>query len=177
MPPYNEVLNNSDSSEKATNLYMNSPTPYAPLNINKNEFRCLASSNGGEGGKFYNTNNENFYSNQPSEKFEPKYRYDEKNLYSNIGENVAVPQVPAEGRSSRNAVYSNIETNRPMFSRQVKEKDLVYSNINWNNKLENTYSNIPSVHGNGNFLCSTVSFLYKFPSWQIYLDSRLYLQC
>ncbi|XP_033229529.1 lipoma-preferred partner homolog [Belonocnema kinseyi] len=150
IPSYSTVLNNTGSNEKAANIYMNSPTPYAALKLEKNEFTCPAPTNGGgKPAKFYQ-NNENFYTNQ-EEKFEPKYSYDDKHFYSNVG-NIAAPQVPVDDRSAgagKNALYSNVvESTMPISipHSSKQEKDLVYSNIQWNTKPENTYSNIPGGH-------------------------------
>lgn len=150
MPSYSTVLNNSGANEKPTNLYVNSPSPYVPLNIEKNDFSLSSSRNGKDASTVYQ-NNDNFYMHQADEKLEPKYGYDEKNYYSNVG-NIPAPQVPVEDhlRSTRNVVYSNID---PPGSMPVKiggktEKDIIYSNIQWNSKPENTYCNIPSAHGN-----------------------------
>ncbi|XP_015610259.1 thyroid receptor-interacting protein 6 [Cephus cinctus] len=150
-PSYSTVLNNTGLSDKATNLYTNSPPSYGPtsLDAETNDFDLKPPSNGSEVGKFYH-NNDNIYTNQEAEKFEPKYGYDEKNFYSNVG-NMPASQVPVEdklSRASRSAVYSNIEppVPLPIPAPVKKEKDLIYSNIQWNSKQENTYSNIPSAH-------------------------------
>ena len=142
---------------------MNSPLPYVASNVEKNEFpRTVGDpratpSNGNEHAKFYH-NNENFYTNQRDEKFEPKYGYDEKNFYSNVQQHQPgsgpAPQISHEDRSSRatrNAVYSNVEppVPIPVPATVTKGKDLIYSNIQWNPKPENTYSNIPASHNNG----------------------------
>ncbi|XP_018399718.1 PREDICTED: lipoma-preferred partner homolog isoform X4 [Cyphomyrmex costatus] len=112
----------------------------------------MTPANGKEASKIYQ-NNDNLYTRQPEEKFEPKYRYDEKNYYSNIG-NMPAPQVPvAEDRASRatrNAVYSNIEPPVGSTYEYVPyemEKEIIYSNIQWNPKTENTYCNVPATHG------------------------------
>ncbi|XP_076240130.1 lipoma-preferred partner zyxin isoform X3 [Calliopsis andreniformis] len=147
VPSYSTVLNNSGANEKPTNLYMNSPSPYVPLNIEKNDFPLSSSKNGKDNSTVYQ-NNDNFYIHQTDEKYEPKYGYDEKNYYSNIG-NVPAPQVPVEDhlRSTRN-VYSNIDSSgsMPVKTGGKTEKDIIYSNIQWNSKPENTYCNIPSAH-------------------------------
>ncbi|XP_053988158.1 thyroid receptor-interacting protein 6 isoform X3 [Hylaeus volcanicus] len=149
VPSYSTVLNNSGTNEKPSNLYVNSPSPYVSLNIEKNDFSLSSSTNGKDTSKIYQ-NNDNFYTHQAEEKFEPKYGYDEKNYYSNVG-NMPAPQVPVDehSRSVRNVVYSNIDP--PVASMPVKtggktEKDIIYSNIEWNSKPENTYCNIPSAH-------------------------------
>ncbi|XP_063984984.1 lipoma-preferred partner homolog [Diachasmimorpha longicaudata] len=147
-PSYPTVLNNSGNIEKTTNLYANSPAPFsAPPE--KNVFpRSHGSTE-----KFYKNdnnfyqNNDHFYTNESQEKLYTN----EKNFYSNIG-NIAGPQVPVDDRSrhaTRNAVYSNIEPAVPIpipvpTPVANKEKDIIYSNIQWNNKPENTYSNIPN---------------------------------
>ncbi|XP_029043541.1 thyroid receptor-interacting protein 6 isoform X1 [Osmia bicornis bicornis] len=151
VPSYSTVLNNSGTNEKSSNLYMNSPSSYVPLNIEKNEFSLSTSTNGKDIPKSYQ-NNENFYTHQIDEKFEPKYGYDEKNYYSNIG-NMPAPQVPVEdhSRSTRNVVYSNIDSpiSMPVNKTGAKtEKDIIYSNIQWNSKPENTYCNLPVAHNN-----------------------------
>ncbi|XP_025153079.1 lipoma-preferred partner homolog isoform X5 [Harpegnathos saltator] len=148
-PSYSTVLNNAGSNEKTTNLYMNTPSPYAPLDI-QNDFSQMVPANGKEASKLYQ-NNDSFYACQSDEKFEPKYRYDEKNYYSNIG-NMPAPQVPMAddraSRATRNAVYSNIEPPVPIpVPAPIKtEKDIIYSNIQWSPKPENTYCNVPP-HG------------------------------
>lgn len=153
-PSYSTVLNNTPSNDKTSNLYMNTPSPYVPLDI-KNDFSQMASTNGKEASKIYQ--NDTLYACQSEEKFEPKYRYDEKNYYSNIG-NMPAPQVPvAEDRASRatrNAVYSNIEPPVPIPVPAYKyandtQKDIIYSNIQWNPKTENTYCNVPPAHSAG----------------------------
>ena len=162
-PSYSTVLNNAGSNiDKSTNLYMNSPAPYIPHAAEKNDYPRSTPTNGSDTSKFYHKT-ENFYSNQPpAEKFDPVYRYDDKNYYSNIG-NMPAPQVPIanidrlknqiDHRSTRNAVYSNIEPAIPIPVPQPiqKEKDIVYSNIQWNtSKPENTYCNIPAQgHSSG----------------------------
>ncbi|XP_076292872.1 lipoma-preferred partner zyxin isoform X1 [Lasioglossum baleicum] len=145
---YSAVLNNVTTTEKPSNFYANSPTPYVPINIEKNDFSVSSTTNGKDTSKLYQ-NNDNFYARQTNEKFEPKYGYDEKNFYSNVG-NLPAPQVPAEdhSRSARNVVYSNID---PPGSMQNKtgsktENDIIYSNIQWNSKPENTYCNISPAH-------------------------------
>lgn len=153
MPSYSTVLNNT-SSDKASNLYMNAPSPYVPLDI-KNEFSPMAPANGKEASNLYQ-NNDNLYPREPEEKFEPKYRYDEKNYYSNIG-NMPAPQVPVAddraNRATRNAVYSNIEPPVPVSAYEYvpyeMDKEIIYSNIQWNPKTENTYCNVPAAHGAG----------------------------
>lgn len=151
MPSYSTVLNNSGQNDKSSNLYVNSPSPYSPLNIEKNDFSMSSSTNGKDIPKSYQ-NNENFYVHQAGEKFEPKYGYNEKNFYSNVG-NMPAPQVPVEehSRASRNVVYSNIDPpiSVPVNKTARTEKDIIYSNIQWNSKPENTYCNIPSTHSNG----------------------------
>ena len=140
---------------------MNSPTPYASLNLEKNEFTCPAATNGNKATKFYQ-NNENFYTNRPEEKFEAKYSYDDKHFYSNVG-NIPAPQVRVEDRSDetvKNAVYSNVESTMPLSipHSAKKEKDLVYSNIQWNTKPESTYCNIPAAHRTGKNIFSQGDF-------------------
>ncbi|XP_014224949.1 lipoma-preferred partner homolog [Trichogramma pretiosum] len=154
IPSYSTVLNNVGANEKTSNLYMNTPAPFTPQNLNKNEYLGQTSLNGTNSSISYQ-NSENFYSNEPREKFNSAYRYDDKNVYSNIG-NLPAPQVPVlnerSHNSTRNAVYSNIEPAVPIPVPQPiqKEKDIVYSNIQWNNsKVENTYCNVPS-QGNSN---------------------------
>lgn len=148
MPSYTTVIDNSGTNEKSQNLYANSPTPYTPINVEKNDFSLSSTTNGKDTSKLYQ-NNDNFYAHQGEEKFESKYGYEEKNYYSNVG-NLPAPQVPTEdhSRSIRN-VYSNID---PSGNIQIKpggktEKDIIYSNIQWNSKPENTYCNIPPAHG------------------------------
>ncbi|XP_043667664.1 thyroid receptor-interacting protein 6 isoform X2 [Vespula pensylvanica] len=148
-PSYSTVLNNAGTNEKSTNLYMNSPSPYVSMNMEKNDFNIPTLTNGKETVKLYQ-NNENFYVHQTKEKFEPKYGYDEKNYYSNVG-NLPAPQVPVEDRNDRatnSAVYSNVESPAPISVPVPKktEKDIIYSNIQWNPKSENTYSNLPPTH-------------------------------
>lgn len=131
---------------------MNSPSPYVSMNMEKNDFNIPTLTNGKETVKLYQ-NNENFYVHQTKEKFEPKYGYDEKNYYSNVG-NLPAPQVPVEDRNDRatnSAVYSNVESPAPISVPVPKktEKDIIYSNIQWNPKSENTYSNLPSTHTSG----------------------------
>lgn len=151
---------------------MNSPAPFIPHNVDKNEYPRSTPTNGTDASKFYQKN-ENFYTNQPQEKFDPMYRYDDKNFYSNIG-NIPAPQVPVTSdrlnRSTRNAVYSNIEPAIPIPVPQPiqKEKDIVYSNIQWNTtKPENTYCNIPAQgHSTGelpNFLMYVKHQHYHHP--------------
>lgn len=168
-PSYSTVLNNTGSNDKSSNLYMNAPSPYVALDI-KNDFSQMASANGKEASKpapLYQ-NNDSLYACQPEDKFEPKYRYDEKNYYSNIG-NMPAPQVPVDDRASRatirNAVYSNIEPPVPIPVPAYKypneaEKDIIYSNIQWNPKTENTYCNVPPAHSAGNekFLFYDIKF-------------------
>lgn len=134
---------------------MNAPSPYVPLDI-KNDFSQMVPANGKEASKLYQ-NNDNLYARQPDEKFEPKYRYDEKNYYSNIG-NMPAPQVPVvddrANRATRNAVYSNIEPPVPTVVSTYEypyemDKEIIYSNIQWNPKTENTYCNVPATHGAG----------------------------
>lgn len=165
MPSYSTVLNNTASSDKASNLYMNTPSPYVPLDI-KNDFSpAMVPANGKEASKIYQ-NNDNLYACQPEEKFEPKYRYDEKNYYSNIG-NMPAPQVPVDdraSRASRNTVYSNIEPPVPIPVPTYKypsesEKDIIYSNIQWNPKTENTYCNVPPAHGAGKNLSKLIKYI------------------
>ncbi|CAD1469193.1 unnamed protein product, partial [Heterotrigona itama] len=149
VPLYSTVLNNSGQNEKSSNLYVNSPLPYMPLNIEKNDFSLSSTLNGKNVPKSYQ--NENFYVHQSDEKFEPKYRYGEKNHYSNIG-NISASQIPVEdhSRTTQNIVYSNIDSpiSIPVNKTAKTEKDIIYSNIQWNSKPENTYSNIPTVHNN-----------------------------
>lgn len=155
IPSYSTVLNNTGSSDKSGNLYMNSPVPFIPHSTEKNDYPRSMTLNGADTSKIYQ-NNENFYTNQPPEKFDTMYRYDDKNFYSNIG-NLPGPQVPITSdrsdRSTRNAVYSNIEPAIPIpVPKPIqKEKDIIYSNIQWNSsKPENTYCNIPAPgHNNG----------------------------
>lgn len=128
------------------------PSPYVPLDI-KNDFSQMLPANGKEASKIYQ--NDALYARQPEEKFEPKYRYDEKNYYSNIG-NMPAPQVPVAddraNRATRNAVYSNIEPPVPPVVTAYEypyemDKEIIYSNIQWNPKTENTYCNVPAAHG------------------------------
>lgn len=100
--------------------------------------------------KFYK-DNENFYQNDnhlyTNETRDKSYSSD-KSFYSNIG-SIAEPQVPVEARSNRGAVrdvvYSNIEPAAPIpVPAPTNDRNIIYSNIQWNNKPENTYSNIPS---------------------------------
>lgn len=154
IPSYSTVLNNAGSNEKPSNIYMNSPTPYAPLNLEKNDFTSSTGTNGNKPTKFYQ-NNENFYTNQTDEKFDSKYNYDDKHFYSNVG-NMSAQQNPIDNRSGgagKNAVYSNVDSTMPISipHSSKKEKDLVYSNIQWNTKPENTYCNIPAAHNAGIF--------------------------
>ncbi|XP_014203442.1 lipoma-preferred partner homolog isoform X2 [Copidosoma floridanum] len=166
IPSYSTVLNNTGSIDKANNLYMNSPAPYVSHNAEKNDYARFTSTNGSDSSKFYQKN-ENLYANQLQDKFDPvfnydKNRYDEKNFYSNIG-NMPGPQVPniidrtsgtLADQSSRDVVYSNIEPAIPIPVPQPvqKEKDIVYSNIQWNTtKPESTYCNIPSQSHNTDF--------------------------
>ncbi|KAK0175217.1 hypothetical protein PV327_008983 [Microctonus hyperodae] len=166
MPLYSTVLNNSGTNEKTTSLYANSPSPYVPPSsavvsigqtTNKNHGYSQTSAQQQESqNKFYHENNDNFYqnnehlyTNELQDKFQPKHEYD-KNFYSNIT-NVAAPQVPVDDRSNRatrNAVYSNIEPAIPIPvpAPITKEKEIIYSNIQWNNKPENTYCNISAAH-------------------------------
>ncbi|KAK0080458.1 hypothetical protein PV326_008152 [Microctonus aethiopoides] len=170
MPLYSTVLNNSGTNEKTTSLYANSPSPYVPppssaavvsigQTTNKNHGYTQTSTQQHQQesqNKFYHENNDNFYqnnehlyTNELQDKFQPKHEYD-KNFYSNIT-NVAAPQVPVDDRSSRatrNAVYSNIEPAIPIPvpAPITKEKEIIYSNIQWNNKPENTYCNISEAH-------------------------------
>lgn len=174
MPLYSTVLNNSGANEKTTSLYANSPSPYVPpppssaavvsigQTTNKNHGYTQTSTQQHQQesqNKFYHENNDNFYqnnehlyTNELQDKFQPKHEYD-KNFYSNIT-NVAAPQVPVDDRSSRatrNAVYSNIEPAIPIPvpAPITKEKEIIYSNIQWNNKPENTYCNISEAHNHG----------------------------
>ncbi|XP_066593503.1 thyroid receptor-interacting protein 6 isoform X2 [Prorops nasuta] len=151
MPSYSTVLNNAGSNEKATNLYMNSPSPYVPVNLEKNEFSHSVQTNNVESTKIYQ-NSDNFYIQQNSDKFEPKYGYDEKNYYSNVG-SMPAPQVPvgiedSASKSIRDVVYSNIDPPQsvPVPAPMKAQKDLIYSNIQWSSKPENTYCNIPPIH-------------------------------
>lgn len=133
---------------------MNSPTPFIPHSTNKNEFARSTPTNGSDS-KFYQKN-ENFYANQPPEKFNHMYKYDDKSYYSNIG-NMPAPQVPVtsdrSNRSNNDVVYSNIDPAIPIPVPVPiqKEKDIVYSNIQWKTtKPENTYCNIPAqAHSTG----------------------------
>lgn len=154
IPSYSTVLNNAGSNEKPSNIYMNSPTPYAPLNLEKNDFTSSTATNGNKPTKFYQ-NNENFYTNQTEEKFDSKYNYDDKHFYSNVdnmsGQQQQQQQQVPDNRSGgavKNAVYSNVESTMPISisHSSKKEKDLVYSNIKWNPKSENTYCNVPAGH-------------------------------
>lgn len=127
---------------------MNSPVPFMPHGADKNEYARFTPTNGSNS-KFYQKN-ENFYANQPTEKFNQMYKYDDKNYYSNIG-NMPAPQVPVandrSNRSTSEVVYSNIDPAIPIPVPVPiqKEKDIVYSNIQWKTtKPENTYSNIPA---------------------------------
>ncbi|XP_032684294.1 thyroid receptor-interacting protein 6 isoform X2 [Odontomachus brunneus] len=173
-PSYSTVLNNAGSNEKATNLYMNTASSYAPLDI-QNDFSQMVPANGKETSKLYQ-NNDSFYACQSDEKFEPKYRYDEKNYYSNIG-NMPAPQVPVPddraNRATRNAVYSNIEPPVPIpVPTPIKtEKDIIYSNIQWSPKPENTYCNVPPPHGGGKNLYESVE--YKFQTLRRQPDDDL----
>ncbi|XP_057321127.1 thyroid receptor-interacting protein 6 [Microplitis mediator] len=117
-------------------------------------------------------NNENFYQNDhlysnELENFNGKRaevnkinsnitvnpRYEDKNYYLNIGGNIPAPQAPVlvddrSTRATRNVVYSNVEPAVPIPVptpiNSIKEKDIIYSNIQWN-KPENTYSNITNA--------------------------------
>ena len=157
IPSYSTVLNSVGLNEKQPNLYMNSSTPFLKQSTIKNDFIQSTPSNGTSSSNIYQ-NNENFYTNQAREKFNHSYKYDDTNLYSNIG-NIPAPQVPTSNdgssRATRNAVYSNIEPAVPIPVPQLiqKEKDLVYSNIQWNpTRTENTYCNIPAQnHSNGKY--------------------------
>ncbi|KAJ8680221.1 hypothetical protein QAD02_016008 [Eretmocerus hayati] len=148
-PSYSTVLNSAGSNERTANIYMNSPAPFISHNVEKNEYSHYTPSNGANSSKFpYKT--ENVYANQPQEAFDSGYRYDDKKLYSNIG-NIPAPQVPSNNerssRSSADVVYSNIEPAIPIPVPQPvkKENSIVYSNIQWNSmKPENTYCNIPT---------------------------------
>lgn len=139
---------------------MNTSASYAPLNV-QNDFAQIPPTNEKE--KLYQ--NDNFYVCQPEQKFEPKYRYDEKNYYSNIG-NMPAPQVPVtdSNRATRNVVYSNIEPPVPIpVPIPVKtEKDIIYSNIQWSPKPENTYCNLPSAHNNGSNFYRFIRFSQLF---------------
>lgn len=163
-PSYSTVLNNAGSNEKAINLYMNTTSSYTPLDI-QNDFSQIVPANGKETSKLYQ-NNDSFYACQSDEKFEPKYRYDEKNYYSNIG-NMPAPQVPVAddraNRATRNAVYSNIEPPVPIpVPAPIKtEKDIIYSNIQWSPKPENTYCNVPPPHGGGKNLHESVEYNFQ----------------
>ncbi|XP_046480375.1 thyroid receptor-interacting protein 6 isoform X1 [Neodiprion pinetum] len=158
-PSYSTVLNNIATNEsKSTNLYTNSPAPYVPQTTNvvvaeknSNAVRNNTPTNGSSLAKFYNTE-ENIYTNQQQkqDKFQTKYGYDDKNFYSNVG-NVPSPQVPVDdraSRSNRDVVYGNRDTasSSSMQMPPKKEKDLIYSNIQWNVKPENMYSNIPGAY-------------------------------
>lgn len=142
MPSYSQVLNN----DKSSNLYMNSPLPYVPAGPKKGPdyHHGNHTRNGASGdSKYYRS--ENLYANQSE-------AYDEKNLYSNIG-NMPAPQVPVDDRSraaTRQVVYGNIEPAVPIaIPEPIKtNKDLIYSNIQWSSKPENTYCNIPAHGGN-----------------------------
>lgn len=124
---------------------MNSPAPFIPHNADKNDYTHYNSTNGSDS-KFYQKN-ENFYANQPADKFNHIYKYEDKNYYSNIG-NMPAPQVPVSSdRSNRDVVYSNIDPAIPIPvpAPIQKERDIVYSNIQWKTtKPENTYCNIPA---------------------------------
>lgn len=158
VPSYSTVLlnNSAQANEKSSNFYANSPSSYVPLNIEKNDF-SLSTASSNENGKEVPSksqrNNENFYVHTQSsdEKFEPKYGYEEKNYYSNVG-NMPAPQVPVDDhlRSSKSVVYSNIDLPMSMSANKPPktEKDIIYSNIQWNSKPENTYCNIPPSHNN-----------------------------
>ncbi|XP_011503449.1 PREDICTED: LIM domain-containing protein 1 isoform X2 [Ceratosolen solmsi marchali] len=145
VPSYSTVLNSAGSSEK-NNLYVNSPVPFIPYSMSKNEYSHSTLTNGRDSSIFYKKN-ENFYTNS-------MYNYEDKHFYSNIG-NVPAPQVPILNdkfnKSTINAVYSNIEPTVPILVPQSipKEKDIVYSNIQWNkSRSENTYCNMPAQsHG------------------------------
>lgn len=115
----------------------------------------MVPANGKDASKIYQNNDSLTYARQPDEKFEPKYRYDEKNYYSNIG-NMPAPQVPVPdaNRATRNAVYSNVEPPVPTVVSAYEypyemDKEIIYSNIQWNPKTENTYCNVPATHGAG----------------------------
>lgn len=137
---------------------MNTP-PYIPLDMKKN-YSQDASATSKNTSHIYH--DDTLCQHQLEEKFETKYRYDEKNYYSNIG-NIPAPQVPpldnSANQACRNAVYSNIKpVSAPVvslpsipyknFSKET-EKDIIYSNIQWNSKTENTYCNIPAQHSIG----------------------------
>lgn len=123
---------------------MNSPIPYGSMNTNKNKFDC--SRNGASEKQFYR-NNEPYYSNQPNEECDTQLQFD-KNLYSNIGGSMTGSRANPMNESL-NAVYSNVDPTAISHRQPMKtEKNLIYSNIQWNTKPENTYSNI-AVHSNG----------------------------
>lgn len=159
MPSYSTVLNNTTNmSNDKTSLYMNTPSPYVPLDTKK-DYSQISSANGKEASSQIYQNDTLYH--QPEEKFEAKYRYDEKSYYSNIG-NMPAPQVPpadnAANRATRNAVYSNVKSmpapvvplpSSAPYKNFPKEKDIIYSNIQWNPKTENTYCNVPAQHSIG----------------------------
>lgn len=106
--------------------------------------------------KNYYKNDENLYKNEREDKFQPKYGYEDKNFYSNLG-NITSHKVQADdraGRSTRDLVYGNTESVKPspIKINQNEEKDLIYSNIQWSVKPENMYSNIPGAYNQGAFL-------------------------
>lgn len=150
MPSYSTVLNNTGTPQKVSNFYANSPLPYQPSPD--------ASSVNNQASKFYK-NTDNFYQNNEhlytNETIDKSYA-SEKNFYSNIG-NIAEPQVPVDERSTRgttrDVVYSNIEPAAPIpVPAPTNDRNIIYSNIQWNNKPENTYSNIPSSQNHGKFI-------------------------
>ncbi|KAL6262451.1 hypothetical protein P5V15_007536 [Pogonomyrmex californicus] len=154
VPSYSTVLNNTASGDKPSSLYVNTPSPYVPLDI-KNDFSQIElPANDKEVPPKLYQNNDNLYARQTEEKFEPKYRYDEKNYYSNVG-NMPAPQVPVPddraNRATRNAVYSNVEPSVPTMVSAYEypyemDKEIIYSNIQWGPKTENTYCNVPATH-------------------------------
>ncbi|XP_012255404.2 PDZ and LIM domain protein 5-like isoform X1 [Athalia rosae] len=151
-PSYSTVLNNIATNEsKSTNLYTNSPTPYIPqtTSAEKHDVAHNTPTNGNSLRKLCN-NEENLCTNQMQEKLQPKYGYIEKNFYSNIG-SMSAPQPPVDDRAiktNRDAVYENSEAALASSIQKTakKEKDLIYSNIQWNAKPENMYSNISGAY-------------------------------
>ncbi|XP_043278757.1 thyroid receptor-interacting protein 6 [Venturia canescens] len=160
LPSYSTLLDNSGTNKTPINLYTNSPSPYVPSGGSlKNENPHSSNvplKNGCENSKFYNSN-ETFYTNEPHDGFAMKYDYDDKHFYSNIQQkqmgNIPSLQDLHDQRSKRpinNAVYSNVEPTPPILQPALVNngKDLIYSNIQWNRKSENTYSNIPATDNN-----------------------------
>lgn len=160
MPSYSTVLNNSGGHDKTTSFYANSSSAFVTSDNEQKTASNFPQTGSDQSHKFYHQNTENFYQNNEhlytndvQENFESRRGYNENNFYSNIG-NVAAPQVPADDRSNRatrDVVYSNIEpaVPIPVPAPITKEKEIIYSNIQWNNKPENTYSNIPAAHNHG----------------------------